>query len=93
MHPEQFLRKAGYTYNAPRNNEKASFIRKVSEGNYPRYHIYTKEEDNIYILNLHLDQKKASYKGESAHSAEYDSKIIEDEIERIKNVIINLVDS
>ena len=51
------------------------------------FHIYLEEDDPDLILNLHLDQKRPSYEGATAHSGEYEGKIIEDEIERIKQIL------
>ena len=59
---------------------------------FPRFHIYLKIDgstgsprgDEDLIFNLHLDQKKPSYKGATAHSGEYDGATIEQEAERIK---------
>ncbi len=39
------------------------------------------------MLNLHLDQKKASYKGQKAHSAEYDGQVVENEINRLSSLL------
>ena len=66
-----------------------NFIKPLSGAGYPRFHIYVKysNEKNGYVFNLHLDQKKPSYKGSSAHNAEYEGALIEKEAERIKNII------
>ena len=54
---------------------------------YPRFHIYLKEEKSIITFNLHLDQKKASYEGTSAHAGEYEGDTVKEEMQRIKEVI------
>ena len=46
--------------------------------------MYAEETDNQLILNIHLDQKKVSYRQQIAHSADYSGEIIEREAERIK---------
>lgn len=76
-----FLRKCGY---APFHD---SYVKVLSRSGYPRFHIYTDENDNQYILNLHLDQKRPSYGKETAHSGEYDGKIVEEEGERIEDLV------
>jgi hypothetical protein len=38
------------------------------------------------ILNLHLDAKKPSYEGTSAHSGEYNGAVVENESQRIKKI-------
>ena len=40
-----------------------------------------------YNFSIHLDQKKLSYKGNHAHSGEYEGNIIEVETERIKSLL------
>ena len=84
-------RKIGYyptPYSFSMENE-FNFIKSLSSTGYPRFHLYIKysNEKNGYIFNLHLDQKKSSYKGSSAHSGEYEGDLIEKEAERIKNII------
>lgn len=75
------LRKANYS------SVKNSFIKPLGKAGFPRFHAYiTQEKDNL-IFNLHLDQKKPVYKGTSAHSGEYNSPIVEQEAERIKQIL------
>jgi len=87
------MRKAGYYFQG-KNQEggELSFVRPPR--GYPRFHIYLKtyEKDNEIAFNLHLDQKRPIYKGVSAHSGEYDGKVVEAEAERIKQVLINTKD-
>jgi len=66
------------------------FVRPIGSLPYPRFHIYLKEnkKTNEITINLHLDQKKPSYKGVSAHSGEYEGKVVEKEIKRIKNELL-----
>ena len=44
--------------------------------------------ENPLVLNLHLDQKQASYEGSTAHSGDYDSDLVRQEAQRIYNQII-----
>lgn len=78
------MRKIGYL------SLRGSYIRALDRNGYPRFHIYL--EDNLnkekLLFNLHLDQKKAIYKGISAHSGEYSGPIIEQEMERIKKILV-----
>ncbi|MCK5123280.1 MAG: hypothetical protein KAQ87_04000 [Candidatus Pacebacteria bacterium] len=76
-----FLRKCGY---APFYN---SYIKVLASSGYPRFHLYINEENNQYIFNLHLDQKKPSYGKETAHSGEYEGGVIKEEKERIIDLI------
>ena len=87
-HLLNIMRKCGY---APDGQDDKTgelrFFRSLLGRRYPRFHIYTKEQNNAATLNLHLDQKQPSYQGSSAHSGEYDGPLIEREIERILNLI------
>ncbi len=83
------IRKAGYGYERrdPQTDENA-FSRRLGAYQYPRFHVYARKEGDTLIVNLHLDQKKPTYAGTTAHSGEYGGEIIEREAERIK-VLIN----
>lgn len=87
MHPEQFLRQAGYGYIRDHQTGMDSFVRRLGKGFYPRLHMYAVEKDNKIILDLHLDQKQASYAGAHKHNAEYEGEVVETEIERLKQLI------
>ena len=75
------LRKVGYSA------LMEAYIRPLGRNGYPRFHIYIKKGENDLVLDLHLDQKKPVYKGATAHSGEYDSPIVEQEAERIKQIL------
>jgi len=83
------MRKAGYGYERrdPQTGEDA-FSRRLGAYQYPKFHVYAHKEGSALIVNLHLDQKKPTYAGASAHSGEYGGEIVEQEAERIK-VLIN----
>jgi len=89
MTGEQFLRKAGYAYIHSRHTGKDSYVRRLGGHFYPRLHMYLKEQGEKLIFDLHLDQKQPSYKGTHAHNAEYEGPVIEDEIERFKQLTLN----
>ncbi len=80
------LRSGGYHFQEEKENEM-NFYRSLSPLNYPRFHIYLTKRKKVLVFNLHLDQKKPSYKGSPAHSAEYDGKLLKDEKERIKKIL------
>jgi len=86
---ENFLRKAGYGFIHDRQSNKESFVRRLSNYHYPRLHMYVNETNEKITFNLHLDQKKASYQGSKMHSAEYDSPLVEKEINRLKNLALS----
>jgi len=87
--PEQILRQAGYAYLIDRRSGQESYVRRLNRGFYPRFHLYLEDQANQVILNLHLDQKQASYEGSNAHNGEYDGETVEREVERIKGYTSN----
>ncbi len=74
--PLNLLRRAGYAFlRRDEQTGELSFIKRVGNADYPRFHIYVKmNRVGQAGVNLHLDQKKASYQGATAHSGEYDSE-------------------
>lgn len=80
-------RKIGYLIIDARENNEYNMVRKLYFDNYPRFHIYAKHAGDRLIINLHLDQKKPSYKGTHAHSGEYEGPVVEEEADRIKEVL------
>ncbi|HNZ86395.1 MAG TPA: hypothetical protein PLD95_01800 [bacterium] len=79
------LRDCGYHLHPRYEN---SYIRRLSNiGFYPRWHLYFKKNKDLHEFDLHLDQKKASYKGHTAHSGDYDDENVNKEIKRILNVM------
>lgn len=83
-----YLQRAGYHEFLDPNTGKISYIRRYSRDFYPRFHVYLEERQENVILSLHLDQKKPSYGGGShAHSGEYDGRVVEEELGRIKRFV------
>lgn len=74
--PLNLLRRAGYAF--LRRDEKTgemSFTKRISNADYPRFHIYVRMIGYTGAeVNLHIDQKRASYEGTTAHSGEYTSE-------------------
>ncbi len=85
--PEVLLRRAGYHRLFSRRSGKISYVRRLGNFDYPRFHLYLAEDDGHLIFNLHLDQKAPSYSGARAHSADYDTDLIATEIKRIQQLI------
>lgn len=73
------LRRSGYGLIYDRHRDQESFVRHLGRGSYPRFHCYVESG----TINLHLDQKAASYAGTSAHAGEYDGPAVEAEGQRI----------
>ena len=81
------MRSAGYFFLEEKTGP--SFVRPMGRNGYPRFHIYMEKntsKDEI-IIKLHLDQKRPVYQGVSAHSGEYDGKVIEAEAARIGQIL------
>ncbi len=89
--PEMLLRQAGYNYMIGQGNHEDSFVRALGRAGYPRFHVYLKEKNEIVEFNLHLDQKKPSYAGSHAHSGEYEGEVVEEEVRRLKNSIVQFI--
>lgn len=82
----QLMRTAGYIFKRGIVGEEMSFERPLETSGFPKFHIYLTEDQNNIYLNLHLDQKRPSYAGTSAHSGEYDGDLLTEEINRIKGL-------
>ena len=91
VNAEQFLRSAGYKYITDHRSGKESFVKQPGRNRYPRFHIYLDHQPEVVFFDLHLDQKEASYPGAHAHNAEYDGAVVEEEINRLKNLILQHV--
>ncbi len=81
-HSRNILRRLGYGEQRTRQGQ-ISYVKRVSGGAFPRYHVYAEDKDGGLQVNLHVDQKAASYEGTSAHGGEYDGPLVEREMERI----------
>ena len=86
INPDLVMRRSGYGFLRDRQHGTESYVRRLGSGFYPRFHVYVQNNS----INLHLDQKQASYGGTSAHSGEYDGEVVEREGERIKVVMSGL---
>lgn len=87
----EIMRKAGYGYIVDRKTGHDSYVRRMTRDFYPRFHMYIEETKDILTLNLHLDQKQASYENAHMHNAEYEGELVESEIERIKDVVRSML--
>ncbi len=84
------MRQCGYFFERKQGDESV-FVRILgaAKSGYPRFHAYVEIDKtlNRALINLHLDQKKPSYQGAPAHSAEYESEAVEKEAARIKQIL------
>lgn len=92
MPPAQWLRRAGYALIYDRRSDKESFSRRFGRDFYPRFHLYVQEinDSSQLFFNLHLDHKKASYEGQTRHSADYEGELVEEESIRLKSLLLDL---
>lgn len=84
-HSRNLLRRAGYALHQGRDGQ-ISYTRRLSGGgDYPRFHVYVNAEEpgESMEITLHLDEKKPSYEGYTAHSGQYDGPLVEQEKDRI----------
>ncbi len=82
----ELVRRLGYKPIGHTPQNELNCVRPLG-ADYPRFHIYLKEEPPLITFNLHLDQKRPSYEGATAHSGDYESDTVKDEARRIKEVI------
>lgn len=83
------LRRLGYGEQRTRAGQ-ISYTRRVSGERFPRYHAYVEDQNGGLQVNLHVDQKEASYEGTSAHAGEYEGPVVEREMSRIAGFILSL---
>lgn len=79
-------RKLGYKPIAETEKGELNCVRPLG-ADYPRFHIYLKADPEIVTFNIHLDQKKPVYEGATAHGGDYESDVVSDEIQRIKDAL------
>lgn len=82
-HARNLMRRVGYGEQRTRSGQ-ISYVRRVTGERFPRYHAYV--EDVVgggMQVNLHVDQKEASYEGTSAHAGEYEGPLVQREMDRI----------
>ncbi|MDD5547953.1 MAG: hypothetical protein PHN74_03635 [Candidatus Pacebacteria bacterium] len=94
--PRNFMRNCGYTEIAnPHKEGEISYARSLEDGRfYPRFHIYINQPtSNQTEINIHLDMKRPSYEGSSAHSGEYEGELVGNESLRIKEISKKFVSS
>jgi len=88
QNPDHLIRRCGYGLVRDQRAQEVSYSRRLASGIYPRFHLYINSVDPL-VLNLHLDQKQASYEGFTKHSGDYDSDLVKQEANRIYNQIMN----
>jgi hypothetical protein len=85
-HTRNILRRLGYAEQRTRSGQ-ISYTKRASSNRFPRYHVYAEDRDQGMQVNLHVDQKEASYAGTSAHAGEYEGPLCEKEMHRITQFV------
>lgn len=87
--PEELIKRCSYaTWQG--HEEKPSYARRLGSGLYPRFHIYLTKYDTYFELDMHLDQKQASYEGSRSHGGEHEGVTVENEARRITGIIADI---
>ncbi len=81
-HARNILRRLGYGEQQNREGQ-VSFNRRFTNAPYPKYHAYVEDRNGGLQVNLHVDQKAATYESAHAHSGEYDGPLLARELDRI----------
>jgi len=85
--PRDIMRRVGYGEIVDRKHNTISYAQRLSSERYPRFHVYVDEIENGIRINIHIDQKAASYEGQKAHSGEYEGPKLVEELKRIQSEI------
>lgn len=80
-------RKCGYFRIVDNKSGQESFIRKLTQNRYPRFHLYISESPEEVVFDLHLDQTKTRYSGQTAHKADYESDEVKAELTRVYQIV------
>ena len=88
LDPLKVMRRAGYFPFTDPNTGKESFIFRPTPERYPRFHVYMRQERGHIVFDLHIDQKKPSYKGSRMHAGEYEGPTVKKELERIAKWVV-----
>lgn len=83
---DTLVRRAGYGRIYDRRQDQYSYVRRMGNAHFPRFHLYINSEEPL-VLNIHLDQKAASYEGSHMHAGDYDSDVVAAEAARIRSLI------
>lgn len=86
--PKVLLQRVGYHEFVDPNTGEVSYIRRLGNEFYPRFHIYVDEDVRGFVLSLHIDQKHASYAGTRAHAGEYTGAVVEAEAARLQEQMV-----
>lgn len=88
-HARNIMRRLGYGEQRARSGQ-ISYVRRVSSERFPRFHVYVEDMGGGIQVNLHVDQKEATYEGAHAHSGEYEGSLVEREMAAIHAFVTSL---
>lgn len=80
-----FIKRIGYMQIPSRKEGKASFIRRIHQTDFPRFHLYLSQNESSLLFDLHMDLLRPKHKI-TARAAESFGKPVEDETNRIKQI-------
>lgn len=83
------LRRLGYGEQRAHSGQ-ISYVKRVTGERFPRYHAYVEDMNGGLQVNLHVDQKEASYEGTSAHAGEYEGPLVLREMQRIGELVAEM---
>lgn len=87
--PQMTINRCGYATFRDPNTGQTSFVRRLGNYFFPRFHLYINAIDEKGMhCSLHLDMKKPTYIRGHAHSGEYDGEQVTKEMERIRFIVV-----
>ena len=86
--PTVLMRRAGYAFQKHAAGGQTAWVRPLSRGDFPRFHIYAREEGLAHLMvSIHLDARRETHGAQRAHGGEYDEDgALADEIARLRTV-------
>ena len=85
------MRKAGYKPWNNRTTGDESFIRRLGQAFYPRFHVHMlKDENGFSVVDLHLDWRKPMHKKGQKSYEDAESDTVQEEARRIAGILDSL---
>lgn len=84
------MNRLGYHEHTDRSSRTASYVRRLRNLPYPRFHVYIESQGDGIVISVHLDEKQPSYGTTPRHSGQYDSDIVQQEAARIQTYLTSL---
>lgn len=87
LNPLDWMRRQGYAVHRGGDGQ-TSFVRRLGSDEFPRLHAYVERQGDVTVISVHVDQKRPSYGGTSAHAGEYEGPLVEAEIARLQRALM-----